>query len=97
MDKIATRGSIVLLTLLNALLFTVILSQAERIVSLKSDLFIAEGRVKLYVKHMEHYRTKAAVLECKLAGENSCEEKVEAAYRRALEQLKPIQREFDAK
>lgn len=97
MDKIATRGSIVLLTLLNALLFTIILFQAERIVSLKGDMFIAEGRAKLYIKYMEHYRTKAAVLECKLAGENFCDEKVEVAYRRALEQLKLIQREFDAK
>lgn len=85
MDKIVAP---ILLTLLNALLFTVILFQAERIVSLKGDLYIAEGRAEMYGKYMEHYRTKAAVLECKLAGADSCEEKVEVAYRRVLEQLK---------
>lgn len=94
MDKIATRIAMVLITLLNASLFTVILFQAERIVSLKGDLFIAEGHAKIYAKHMEHYRTKAAVLECKLAGGESCEEKVEASYRRILKQLESIQKEF---
>ena len=97
MDKVTTRIAMVLITLLSALLFSVVLFQAERIVSLKGDLFLMEARVKIYVKHMEHYRTKAAILECKLAGADFCEEKVEAAYRRALEQLEPIQIEFDAK
>lgn len=93
MDKIATIGAMVLLTLLNAVLFSVILFQVERIASLEGDLFIAEGRAKLYAKSMEHYRNQS----CKLAGENSCEEKVAAAYRRILEQLEPIQREFNIK